>query len=86
MTTDSTTGLHFIRTLTTCVAGGSNSRRKKRGARGRHARGEEALMLLILSPKCSAVRVVVISTLIYRWLLLVNGDFNADSELLLLFK
>ena len=49
-------------------------------------RGEEALMLLILSPKCSAARVVVISTLIYRWLLLVNGDFNADSELLLLFK
>ena len=37
LTTDSTTGLHFIRSLTTCVAGGSNSRRKKRGARGRHA-------------------------------------------------
>ena len=49
-------------------------------------RGEEALMLLILSPKCSAARVVVTSTLIYRWLLLVNGDFNAESELLLLFK
>ena len=42
-------------------------------------------MLSILSPKCSAVRVVVI-TLIYRWLLLVNGDFNAESELLFLFK
>lgn len=37
MTTESTTGLHFIRSLTTCVAGGSNRRRKKLGARGRHA-------------------------------------------------
>ena len=36
---------------------------------------------LVIEP----MRVVVI-TLIYRWLLLVNGDFNAGSKLLFLFK